>query len=66
MRGHKITINQLLIIQSSTYIVIYIHYGLLVVEFSREGCKVRKVLAKYQHTQRKILNFENWTNGEPQ
>jgi hypothetical protein len=23
-------------------------------------------LPKNQHTQRKLLNFENWTNGEPQ
>ena len=22
--------------------------------------------AKNQYTQRKLLNFENWTNGEPQ
>ena len=29
-----------------------------VVEFSREGYKIRKVFA-YQHAQRKLLNFEN-------
>ena len=23
-------------------------------------------MAKNEHTQRKLLNFENWTNGEPQ
>jgi hypothetical protein len=40
--------------------------ALLVVEFSKEGYNIKKVLAKNQHTQRKFLNFENWTNGEPQ
>ena len=33
-----------------------------VVEFS----KLERFLYKNQHTQRKSLNFENWTNGEPQ
>ena len=28
------------------------------------GTKLERVLPKNQHTQRKILNFENWTNGE--
>ena len=28
--------------------------------------KLERFLPKNQHTQRKILNFENWTNGEPQ
>ena len=31
------------------------------------GCtKLERFLPKNQHTQRKFLNFENWTNGEPQ
>ena len=31
------------------------------------GCtKLERFLHKNQHTQRKLLNFENWTNGEPQ
>ena len=34
-----------------------------VVEFSNGGYKIRK-LPKNQHTQRKLLNFENWVNGE--
>ena len=25
----------------------------------------KNVLHKNQHTERKLLNFENWTNGEP-
>ena len=37
-----------------------------VVEFSRQGYKIRKVLAKNQHTQRKLLNFENWVMGKCQ
>ena len=36
-----------------------------VVEFSNRGYKIRKILPKNQDTQRKFLNFENWTNGEP-
>ena len=28
--------------------------------------KLERFLRKNQHTQRKLLNFENWTNGEPQ
>ena len=28
--------------------------------------KLEIFLPKNQHTQRKFLNFENWTNGEPQ
>ena len=35
-----------------------------VVEFSSGGYKVKKNLPKNQHTQRKLLNFENWVNGE--
>ena len=35
-----------------------------VVEFSNGGYKIRKILPKNQHTQRKLLNFENWVNGE--
>ena len=28
--------------------------------------KLERFLPKNQHTQLKFLNFENWTNGEPQ
>ena len=31
-----------------------------VVEFSNQGYKIRKILPKNEHTQRKLLNFENW------
>ena len=35
-----------------------------VVEFSNGGIKLEKNLLKNQHTQRKLLNFKNWVNGE--
>ena len=35
-----------------------------VVEFSSGGTKLERILPKNQHTQRKLLNFENWVNGE--
>ena len=35
-----------------------------VVDFSRRGTKLEIFLSKNQHTQRKLLNFENWVNGE--
>ena len=28
------------------------------------GTKLERFLPKNQHTQRKLLNFENWVNGE--
>ena len=34
--------------------------------FQTGGTKLETFLPKNQHTQRKFLNFENWTNGEPQ
>ena len=37
-----------------------------VVEFSSGVYKIRKILHKNQHTKSKLLNLENWTNGEPQ
>jgi hypothetical protein len=39
-------------------------YGLW--SFQTEYTKLERFLHKNQHTQRKLLNFENWTNGEPQ
>ena len=35
-----------------------------VVEFSSGGTKLERFLPKNQHAQRKLLNFENWVNGE--
>ena len=39
-------------------------YGLW--SFQAGGTKLERFLHKNQQTQRKLLNFENWTNGEPQ
>ena len=35
-----------------------------VVEFSNRGTKLERFLPKNQHTQKKLLNFENWVSGE--
>ena len=37
-------------------------YGLSSVQVG--GTKLERFLPKNQHTQRKLLNFENWCNGE--
>ena len=37
-----------------------------VMEFQVWGTKLERILLKNQHTQRKLLNFENWINGGPQ
>jgi len=37
-------------------------YGLW--SFQTGGTKLERFLPKNQHTQRKLLNFENWVNGE--
>ena len=34
-----------------------------VMEFSNGGTKLGRFLPKNQHTQRKLLNFENWIRG---
>ena len=34
--------------------------------FRSRDTKLERFLHKNQHTQRKLLNFANWTNGEPQ
>ena len=39
-------------------------YGLW--SFQMGYIKLERVLHKNQHTQSKLLNLENWTNGEPQ
>ena len=33
-----------------------------VLEFSNGGYKIERFMPKNQHTQRKLLNFENWVN----
>jgi hypothetical protein len=44
--------------QISLYIM-----AIRVVEFSNGGTKLERSLHQNQHTQRKLLNFENWING---
>ena len=39
-------------------------YGLW--SFQTRYTKLERILCKNQHTQRKLLNFENWTNEESQ
>ena len=34
--------------------------------FKTRDTKLERFLHKNQPTKRKLLNFENWTNGEPQ
>ena len=34
-----------------------------VMEFQVWGTKLERILLKNQHTQRKLLNFENWCSG---
>ena len=34
--------------------------------FKTRDTKLERFLHKNQHAQRKLLNFENWTSGEPQ
>ena len=40
------------------------HYWLW--SFKSRDTKLERFLSKNQHTQSKLLNFENWTNEEPQ
>ena len=40
------------------------HYGNTGCRVFKRGYKIRKKLPKNQHTQRKLLNSENWCNGE--
>ena len=51
----------------TTHIVLWVSgMAMRVVEFSNGVYKIRNFLPKNQRTQRKFLNFENWTSGEPQ
>ena len=40
--------------------------GIGEISIKTRDTKLERFLHKNQHTQRKLLNFENWTNGEPQ
>ena len=45
-----------------SYVCTLWQYGLW--SFQTEGTKLERLLPKNQHTQRKLLNFEFWINGE--
>ena len=45
-------------------ILLNVHYGNTSCGVFKGGYKIRKILTKNQHTQRKLLNFEFWSNGE--
>ena len=43
----------------------FAHYGSTGCQvFKRGGAKLERFLPKNQHTQKKLLNFKNWVNGE--
>ena len=48
----------------NTVVIIIWQYGLW--SFQTGYKKLERFLPKNQHTQRKFLNFEDWTKGEPQ
>ena len=45
-------------------VLLMVVMAIRVVEFSRGDTKLDRFLPKNQHTQMKLLNFENWCNGE--
>ena len=47
-----------------TYTYTLWHYRLW--SFQERDTKLERFLHKNQHAERKLLNFENWTNEEPQ
>ena len=60
---HKVIIhNSSITVQTIVNNVTAAHYG----SMGCRGTKLEIFLPKNQHTQRKLLNFENLTNGEPQ
>ena len=55
------------IIRNSTFIYFWENLPLWqyrLWSFQTRGTKLERFLPKNQHTQRKLLNFENWVNGE--
>ena len=46
----------------ATFSALKASMALPVMEFQDQGYKSRKILPKNQHTQRKLLNFENWNS----
>ena len=48
------------------FLQVHLCYGNTGCRVFKRGTKLERFLPKNQHTQRKLLNFENRTNGEPQ
>ena len=46
------------------YVAFIYTMAIRVVEFSSEITKLERFSPRNQHTQRKLLNFESWCNGE--
>ena len=45
-------------------VTLCLHYSNTGCGVFKEGYKIKRYLPMNQHTQRKLLNFENWVNGE--
>ena len=52
----------LTIVRNSHRVSLLWQYGLW--SFQTGGTKLERFLPKNQHTERKLLNFENWVSGE--
>ena len=50
--------------QKKLLIFIYNWYGNTDCGVFKQGTKLERFIPKHQHTQKKLLNFENWVNGE--
>ena len=62
------TQSKTMIIKTTFDFPMFVQYGITGYgqRFKTRDTKLERFLHKNQHTQRKLLNFENWTNGEPQ
>ena len=60
--GHILKNNSQIRMNYALYLIW--QYGLW--SFQAGYIKLERFLPKNQRTQRKFLNFDNWTNGEPQ
>ena len=61
-RKRKNVLNFIAGVQYESYMLCSMHYGNTGCRVFKWEYKIRKIFAKNQHTQRKLLNFENWCN----
>ena len=59
--GEVMTVENYNLAENTTTLFLW-QYGLW--SFQTGGTNLERFLPKNQHTQRKLLNFENWVNGE--